>query len=301
LEEVAKILAYLQGVNQAAGRNYGMKEHPTNPIKYCKDNKIGAIWRFILTHPDMDHMDGLSNLFSDVTVGNFWETGVRKAKPDFTKGKYNEADWDCYANLIAKKRQGVTILSNLAGAKFQFANEGDPEGHGDCLSIVAPDPGLVKAANEVEDTNDASYVIVYRSAGGRIVFPGDAHDGTWEYVLKHHRSLVENCAVLIAPHHGRHSDRSFEFLDVLNPKLTLFGCAPSEHLAYDAWNNRQLLHITNNQAGNVVLKTTEAGIEVYVENEKFAESYNSVDVSRTHYGCYFIGIVPKPTAQAAAA
>jgi len=35
---------------------------------------------------------------------------------------------------------------------------------------------------------------------------------------------------MIAPHHGRDSDRSYDFLDTVNPQLTLFGCAPSVDL-----------------------------------------------------------------------
>jgi len=112
--------------------------------------------------------------------------------------------------------------------------------------------------------------------------------------LENHKELVKDCAVLIAPHHGRDSDRCYDFLDVLNPGLTLFGCANSEHLAYDAWNTRNLLHITNNQAGNIVLNATNEGVEIYVENQSFAENYKSYDETRRLNGCFFIGQVPKP-------
>ena len=52
--------------------------------------------------------------------------------------------------------------------------------------------------------------------------------------------------LLIAPHHGRSSGRSYEVLDVLRPALTFFGNARSEHLAYSAWNYRKLPFVTNN-------------------------------------------------------
>ena len=125
------------------------------------------------------------------------------------------------------------------------------------------------------------------------MFPGDAHDATWEYVTKNHAGLVENCTVLIAPHHGRKSDRDFGFLDVLQPRLTLFGCAPSEHLAYGAWSYRELPYITQNQAGNVILEGTDEGIEVFIENITFAQTLKTFDENRTHFGCYYIGLVPK--------
>ena len=43
--------------------NFGQKDHPVNPIEYLSQHKISGIFRFILTHPDMDHMDGIKALF----------------------------------------------------------------------------------------------------------------------------------------------------------------------------------------------------------------------------------------------
>jgi competence protein ComEC len=277
--------------------DYGMRHRSTNPIAYMKSNGLAAPFRFILSHPDCDHLDGFNALWDEFRPSNFWDNGLRKTKPDFGEGPYLEADWDAYEAVRDRKRGGVTIVTPIAGAKFSFANQGDPENRGDCLEIVAPDANLVETANESEDHNDGSYVIVYRSAGGKVIFPGDAHDGTWEYVLKNHSALGANCAVLIAPHHGRDSDRSHDFLDTLKPKLTLFGYADSEHLSYDAYNQRGLLHITNNQAGNVVMDANSNGIDVFVENRKFAETFNAFDAARTCCGSYFIGTISKPTTQ----
>ncbi len=275
--------------------DYGMRDNPTNPITYLQRHGIKSPFRFILSHPDMDHLDGFDALCEKVGITNFWDNGLRKDKPDFSNGPYLEEDWDAYEAVRDNKREGITVVTPIAGAKFSFANAGDPENRGDCLHIVAPDANLVKTANESEDHNDGSYVIVYHSAGGKIIFPGDAHDGTWEYVLKHHSDLVADCAVLIAPHHGRDSDRSYDFLDTLKPGLTLFGYAESEHLGYEAYNNRGLLKITNNQAGNVVLEARSEGIDVFVENRKFAETFNAFDASRTCCGSYFIGTISKPS------
>lgn len=278
------------------GRNsgdHGMRERLTNPVNYCLRHNLNSIFRFILTHPDMDHMDGLNNLMTRIQVVNFWETGVRKEKPDFGDGHFKEEDWDCYAEMAARNRQGITVLSHLAGANFQFANKGEPEERGDSLFILAPSRELVAAANESHDGNDASYVIVYRTCGGNIVFPGDAHDATWQYVIEHHLGLIQNCAVLIAPHHGRKSDRDYSFLDLLQPRLTLFGCTPSEHLAYSAWGYRRLPYITQNQAGNIILEGIDEGIEVFVENVNFARGQGGFDASKTKFDCHYIGVVPK--------
>jgi beta-lactamase superfamily II metal-dependent hydrolase len=263
-------------VAQAAEKvlgNFGMSKVPTNPVSYLKDIGVTGLFRFILTHPDMDHLDGLDNLFQTFSVGNFWHTGVTREVPTFETGEYRKEDWDIYEETVAGKRSGLKVLSNLAASKFKFANEGDTDGSsGDGLSILAPNAELVKAAIESGDVNDSSYVLLYRSAGGRILIPGDAHDETWDYVLEHYKNAVSGCSVLFAPHHGRRSGRSFEFLDIVKPKMTFFGCASSGHLAYKEWSKRGLPVVTNNQAGNIVLECADGQIDIYVENSKFAES-----------------------------
>ena len=85
--------------------NFRMCEYPTNPIQYLKGLGISRIFRFILTHPDMDHMDGLKALFDEIRITNFWDTGVKRDSPEFgEESPYDEADWDCYENLRDGKK-----------------------------------------------------------------------------------------------------------------------------------------------------------------------------------------------------
>ena len=151
--------------------NFGMCKKPTNPFDYLDDIGISTIWRFILSHPDMDHMDGLDTLFDSYTVNNYWDSGVRREKSDFGGSPYNEDDWDRYESLIAGDESGTTTLLKRHGAKFEMANK--PNG-GDGLHILAPDKKLVDEADD--DTNDASYVMLYESIGGKILMPGDGFD-----------------------------------------------------------------------------------------------------------------------------
>ncbi len=287
----------LSSINKPRG-DFKMRDHLTNPLQYLVDNIGCSIFRFILTHPDMDHMDGIKALCDEVSIFNFWDSGVRRDKPDFgDNGPYREEDWGQYELLRDGHVSDLTVVHPRAGSQFQFANKGDPgdpDDEGDYLSVVAPNAALVQHANKSEDPNDGSYVLVYRTCGGKIIFGGDAHDNTWEYIISHHKAAVHKCAVLIAPHHGRDSDRCYDFLDTLNPAITLFGCAESEHLAYDAWNNRNLPYLTSNQAGNIVLDATNERVDVYAENLSFAKGLSTHDVRKTLNGATYIGTVEKP-------
>lgn len=131
------------------------------------------------------------------------------------------------------------------------------------------------------------------------LFAGYSHDATWEHVLANHKKDVTDVGVLIVPHHGRKSDRDWEFLNVVNPALTLFGNAPSEHLAYDAWNNRGLPFITNNQSGCIVVNAEVNPAEVYVTCEAYARRINRYTTYDSTYRAYSAGTL-RPRKKAAA-
>lgn len=256
--------------------NFNQKKHPVNPIVYLQEHGLSSVFRFILTHPDMDHMDGLKAFFEVFSPINFWDTDNNEEKEDFEGSPYDEADWLFYKKLRDGKPETdpkrLTLFSGAKGQYYNMDDAGKPGGDG--LYILAPTPELVDGANETGDHNDSSYVILYRAVGDhRIVFGGDSNDKSWEHILSKHKKDVTDVDLLIAPHHGRKSGRSYEFLDVLKPRLTFFGNARCEDLAYSAWSSRGLTYITNNQAGCMLADIGNA-IELYVTHKPFAEKLN---------------------------
>ena len=294
LEKVDESRGIVALEKMAAKGNFGMCKHPTNPLDFLKD-KLNAksVFRFILTHPDMDHMDGIDNLMRTVPATNFWDSGVRKEKPDFSdrNNRFKEEDWGRYENIISGN-EDITVISPLAGSRNRFFNRGeDGEGGGDGLWICSPNVQQISDANDsgsAEAINDASYVVTYRTAGCKIVFSGDSHDKAWESILEGYKDAVEDATVLLAPHHGRESNRSWDFLDVVKPKFSVFGCAPSEHLAYAPWNNRGLGKVTKNQTGNIAMYPHDSGIKVYVENDSYAQRAGGNVAIQDSYGNYFL-------------
>jgi len=81
---------------EKAGGNYAQKRNPVNPIEYLRGLGVASIFRFILTHPDMDHMDGIYALFEQFAPVNFWDTNNAK-EIEFGEGApYREEDWLFY-------------------------------------------------------------------------------------------------------------------------------------------------------------------------------------------------------------
>jgi hypothetical protein len=60
------------------------KRELTDPIEFLKTHYSGqSIWRFVLTHPDLDHMRGLKLLSENIGISNFWDTDHTKTAPTF--------------------------------------------------------------------------------------------------------------------------------------------------------------------------------------------------------------------------
>ena len=279
---------YLLEKSLSAG-NFQQKKHPVNPISYLNDFGIQSIFRFILTHPDMDHMDGIKDFFGCFSPVNFWDTDNTK-KMDFAGSPYNEEDWNFYRNIRDNDSHSdpkrLTLFSGSDGKYWSESEDGRPPG--DSLTILAPTAKLIDDANKSGDYNDASYVLLYRASGGTILLSGDSHDKTWNHILENWSDDVKNVDLLIAPHHGRKSDRSYDFLDVVNPKITFFGNARSEHLAYAAWRHRNLEYITNNQANCMVVDCSGDKLAVFVTHEAFARSRNSETYYEPTYKAWWL-------------
>lgn len=280
--------AMTEQLERGISGNFQQKKHPVNPISYLRDHGIDSIFRYIQTHPDMDHMDGIKALFDEFQPLNFWDTDNTKEIEDssWENSPYNEEDWKFYKNLRdTKPDEDPRRLALLAGAQGQFWNSLD----GDNLHILAPTQELIDSANETDqDYNDCSYVLLYRIGSNRIVFGGDSHDDTWTHILENYQDDVANIDLLIAPHHGRDSGRSYEFLDTLKPTLTFFGNARSEHLAYAAWRNRGLSYITNNQANCMVVDASQTPMKLYVTHENFARRVNAATTYNLTFKAWYV-------------
>lgn len=252
-------------------KDYKQKKTPDNPIFYLKEKGIQNIFRFIVTHPDMDHLDGIKDLFDEFLISNFWDTNNKKEISDKAcSGGYNLEDWRFYKSLRDGKISPSTRLTYFSNNSNLYYNQ-------DNIEILSPTPSIVKACNDKENWNDSSYVILFtppKANGGhwKILFAGDSENLTWEHIVTNHAEKIKNIDILFAPHHGRDSYRNFDFLKSLTPTITLFGNANSNHLAYAKYPGTR---ITNNQAGYIILDISTQRIDLYVKNSEFAKDFKA--------------------------
>ncbi|WP_331452982.1 ComEC/Rec2 family competence protein [Streptomyces sp. SS162] len=198
-----------------------------DPYDYYRDNFAGRpIFRYVQTHPDMDHMSGLHRFFwqERVNLINFWDVKHNKelAEDSFEHGKYAYIDWAVYQCL----RLGVgpdDSGGDSSRHKVINAQRGDLRSYwsDDGIQILSPTSKLIDECNECGDYNDCSYVLKFTHAGRNVVLPGDAEKSSWEAILASHSKEDLRCDVLKASHHGRMSGYHKEAVECMAPHTVI--------------------------------------------------------------------------------
>ncbi len=226
----------------------GLDVEITNPIEFLHKVYPGrSIFRYIQSHPDLDHMRGLAALLdSGIKIHNFWDCPHDK-QPDFRDGK-DEEDWEAYLSL-SSGTHGATVLNPRRGSSQKFYNQNeDGTSGGDGLSILSPSSSFHASCRESEDTNNSSYVLHYSCSGIKVIFGGDAEDAAWEEMYKlYGQTLFPKCHILKASHHGRDSGYNQKSVKAMNPQYTIVSagkkpdsevCAKYSQYCDNVWTTR---------------------------------------------------------------
>jgi len=190
-----------------------------DPYKYYRKHFTGReIFRYIQTHPDLDHMTGLWGFFwhDRIELRNVWDVQNNKsfARADFDGTRYDWNDWTTYCELRRGRRSGKKHkVHPYAGDEGLWTEDG--------LSILSPTRQLVDYCNEREDWNNASFILSVDFGGRRVILPGDAEKVAWDSVESRYEADQLGCDVLKASHHGRRSDYSKSAVTTMAPSLVV--------------------------------------------------------------------------------
>lgn len=226
-----------------------------NPIEYLKNKGINSIFRFVLTHPHMDHMSGLYDLVKKerISIINFWHSGVDVEKPDFEESGYKEEDWDTYIELKNSSNNPKNIVNN-AGETGQYWT-------GDGIEILCPTSDLKKLAKEKNNWNLCSYVLLITYKGYKIILAGDAEKECWDYIVENYSDKISNINILKAAHHGRESGFHEYAVKLMNPEYTIVsvGKKPDTdaHNKYKNYTRKKVL--STRYRGNIVVSVDDDG------------------------------------------
>jgi len=235
----------------------------TNPIEYFRRNFSGReIYRYIQSHPDLDHMRGINALFDQrIRIRSLWDT-VHSKVPNFASDS-DRLDWNRYTKLRNGEwfSQGdVQVKRYMRGTQsIQYAKSQGNLGEDDGIIVLSPTQETNRSANLAGNSNNLSYVLGIVASNHFVVLGGDAEEEVWESIHAAYGQSIQ-CSVLKASHHGRDSGFHQPSVKAMSPAYTIVSVgkkpptdASNKYRTYskNVWSTRW--------KGNVVLEIPTTG------------------------------------------
>jgi len=239
-----------------------------------------GVTRFISTHPDEDHIKGISDFCEQVGIINFYVV-----KNEATKSEETES----FKKYCELRDDSKTAYYVYKGCQRRWMNLSNEERGCAVINFLWPDTSNQEFQDALTDAkegtafNNISPIFTYHMSNGvKAMWMGDMEHDFLEKI----KSSVSwpEIDILFAPHHGRDSGKvSSDVLKKLNPKIIVIGEAPSKNLNYYSGYNT----ITQNSAEDITFVCGDSRVHVYVNNfnynVEFLEDDKAYDVSRGHY------------------
>ncbi len=235
------------------------KDWLTKEIK--EKTKDKGITRFISTHPDEDHIQGLEHLDKEVPICNFYVVKNSATKPD------ESVSFKHYCKL----RDGNKAYYVEKGCSRRWMNlEGEGRGSSG-INILWPNPSnshfktALKEAGDGTKFNNISLVARYSAQNSAsFMWIGDLETQFMEDIYSD--IDLKSTTIVFAPHHGRKSGKlPDKWLDKLKPKIIVIGEAKSRHLHYYSGYNK----ITQTRAGDITFEIESGKVHCYASNKGY--------------------------------
>lgn len=266
LDSLSYRLQKLTGSDPFVEKGYDIKL--TDPIDYYKSNwGSRALFRFVCTHPDMDHISGLHRLYKQeqIDILNFWDSEHNFSKSDEefeNQNKYDKNDWHAYQEIRQSENMPKVLWLERHVENQFYADDG--------IYLLAPTKELKKLAHKKDDPNHLSYVLMVKYGKSKIILGGDATVDVWQDIYDEFGEDFLNSSVLQASHHGRESGFHEDAVKAISPIITTVsvGKKPSTD-ASNKYRAHSKYVWSTRWKGNIILTCHEDGqIEYEVEYDR---------------------------------
>jgi competence protein ComEC len=167
-------------------------------IPYLRRKGINEIDLLILTHPHLDHLEGLLPVLKEFKVDMVLDSGLI-----CDSSEYKE-----FVSLIQKK--GIPYHKAKAGDNFIFSNN---------LEIFLLNPLYDSDFYEESDFNNASIVVKLFYKNADFLFTGDIEKAAEKKLLVWDNILQSD--IIKVGHHGSATSTNPEFLDKVDPSIAV--------------------------------------------------------------------------------
>lgn len=226
-----------------------------------RESKCKGIVRFISTHPDEDHIQGLEHLDKEMPIHNFYVVKNSATKSDET---------DSFKHYC-KLRDGDKAYYVEKGCSRRWMNLSSDERKTSGINILWPSTSNTHFKAALQEAaagtkfNNISLVARYATQdGASFMWIGDLETKFMEDI--YNDIELKETTIIFAPHHGRKSGKiPNSWLDKLKPKIVVIGEAPSRHLHYYTGYNT----ITQTSAGDITFTTDDGKVHCYASEKNY--------------------------------
>ena len=212
----------------------GKRSASDKVVGYLEKQGVEEINYVIGTHPHEDHIGGLIKVLDNFDVKNIM-------LPEVTSNTIVFEDL-----LDAIERSDIKINTPEVGGKLDSENMD--------IKILAPN------SEKYSLTNDYSIALRLEHGKNSFLFTGDAEKKSEVEMVEEHGSILES-DVLKAGHHGSKTSSNPEFLDLVDPAITVISVAesnsydhPSSELM-EIFNKRDIDIYRTDEDGDIIMKS----------------------------------------------
>lgn len=202
-----------------------------NTIKFLKSKGITKIDYLITTHGDYDHLGEAQNIVNKLTVKNVI----------FNNDTYNALELeliDVLNDKNIKYYQNIKTL-NITNNTIYFLND-----------------------NLYDNENNNSNILYFSIYGNKFLFMGDAGVKAEEDLMNKYN--LENITVLKVGHHGSNTSSSKNFIDYINPLISIISVGRNNRY------NHPNTEVLDNLSNRIIYRTDINGtIKFSIKKNKF--------------------------------
>jgi beta-lactamase superfamily II metal-dependent hydrolase len=196
----------------------GESDSGDNVVQYLHDQNVYKLDLLIASHPDSDHIGGMSKVIKSIDIG----TMIMAYMPEgFTP---TSKSYEKLLTAITDKK--LTVTDATVGAVYSLGKA--------TVNILGP-------VKDFEETNNQSVICKVTFGAKKFLFMGDAETEAEDALLSSGADLSAD--FLKVGHHGSSSSTQQKLLDAIHPTYAAITCGDGN--SYNHPNENVLKRLTN--------------------------------------------------------
>lgn len=237
---------------------YTETNHEFSPLRHLRYNyNVTSVDYLVITHPHLDHIDDILNF-------DLVSPKVLNRPRQLT----NEEVMDGVRESDREKFEKYCEINNRYNTNIEGGTDDpdNPDNYG-AMKIITFNPLTCSHDN----FNNHSIITIIEYSGIKVVIPGDNENCSYEKLMlkETFKDAIKNSDILLAPHHGRESGYNNDFVNLVNPRLTIVSdgrfCDTSANGRYSQKSRGWTVHRSNGTSSERKCLTTNSDGAVNVE------------------------------------